>query len=137
MVDLIALSGWCHPGDLLILSASRPNTPVRSVATPVRYGVPVHSSFWMVGSIFAATAAWMLLGDGFDGRRILPGSTWRHYALIAALPAATALLLTFLFVPESPRFLAKAGVSNCRASTYFEYTVFIPGHNVRDFAFVD
>lgn len=64
----------------------------------------------MVGSIFAATAAWIVLGDGFGGDRILPGGTWRHYALVAALPAATSLFLSVLFVPESPRFLAKAGV---------------------------
>jgi len=66
----------------------------------------------MIGSIFAATAAWVLLGDGFGGSRIVPGATWRHYALVAALPAASALLLTFIFVPESPRFLAKAGTSD-------------------------
>lgn len=87
---------------------------VSALLFPRFFAVPVLSSFWMVGSIFAATAAWILLGDGFDGSRILPGSTWRHYALIAALPAATALLLTFLFVPESPRFLAKAGASKRR-----------------------
>lgn len=63
----------------------------------------------MVGSIFAATAAWVILGDDFAGRRIVVGATWRHYALVAAMPAASALLLTFFFVPESPRFLAKAG----------------------------
>lgn len=66
-------------------------------------------SFWMVGSIFAGTAAWVLLGDDFGGRRIVPGASWRHYALVAAIPAASALLLTYCFVPESPRFLAKAG----------------------------
>lgn len=67
-------------------------------------------SFWMVGSIYAATAAWIVLGDSFDGNRIIPGGTWRHYAVVAALPAAMALLLSFFFVPESPRFLVKAGV---------------------------
>lgn len=71
-------------------------------------------SFWMVGSIFAATAAWIVLGDWFTGDRIIPGGTWRHYALIAALPAAVTLLLTAIFVPESPRFLAKAGISCAR-----------------------
>lgn len=65
----------------------------------------------MIGSIFAATAAWILLGDGFGGDRIVPGATWRHYTLVAALPAGMALLFTVLFVPESPRFLAKAGMS--------------------------
>lgn len=70
----------------------------------------------MVGSIFAATAAWIILGDDFGGDRIILGGTWRHYALVAALPAATSLLLTILFVPESPRFLAKAGALACLAS---------------------
>lgn len=60
--------------------------------------------------MFAATSAWIILGDDFGGDRITPGGTWRHYALVAALPAATSLLLTMRFVPESPRFLAKAGV---------------------------
>ncbi|CAN0119107.1 unnamed protein product [Ectocarpus sp. 4 AP-2014] len=67
------------------------------------------ASFWMVGSAFAAIAAWVVLGDGFGGRRIFPGGTWRHYALVAALPAVAALLLTFIFVPESPSFLAREG----------------------------
>ncbi|CBJ25635.1 conserved unknown protein [Ectocarpus siliculosus] len=71
--------------------------------------VSLISSFWMVGSAFAAIAAWVVLGDGFGGRRIFPGGTWRHYALVAALPAVAALLLTFIFVPESPRFLARQG----------------------------
>ena len=70
----------------------------------------------MVGSIFAATAAWVLLGDDFDGSRIVAGATWRHYALVAAMPAASALLLTFVFVPESPRFLAKAGQESSQAN---------------------
>lgn len=64
----------------------------------------------MVGSVFAATAAWVVLGDSFGGDRIFPGGTWRHYALVAALPAAMALLLAIFFIPESPRFLARAGV---------------------------
>lgn len=63
----------------------------------------------MVGSIFAATAAWILLGNGFAGDRIIPGGTWRHYALVAAFPSGMALVLTVVFVPESPRFLAKTG----------------------------
>lgn len=70
----------------------------------------------MVGSIFAATAAWVLLGDDFAGRRIVPGGTWQHYALVAAMPAASALLLTYFLVPESPRFLAKAGRSTSQAN---------------------
>eukprot|EP00903_Cladosiphon_okamuranus_P018072 g16631.t1 len=71
--------------------------------------VSLIASFWMVGSVFAAAAAWALLGDDFGGNRIVAGATWRHYALVAAIPAASAFLLAFFFVPESPRFLAKAG----------------------------
>ena len=67
----------------------------------------------MLGAIFAAAAAWIVLGDGFGGDRILSGGTWRHYALLAALPAATALFLSILFVPESPRYLATTGVWYC------------------------
>lgn len=67
----------------------------------------------MLGAIFAAAAAWVVLGDDFGGDRILAGGTWRHYALIAALPVFTALFLSILFVPESPRYLAKTGVWYC------------------------
>ena len=63
----------------------------------------------MVGAIFAAATAWIVLGDDFGGDRIISGGTWRHYALIAAVPAATAFCLSILFVPESPRYLAKTG----------------------------
>ncbi|CAM9347579.1 unnamed protein product [Scytosiphon promiscuus] len=88
--------------------------------------VSLIASFWMVGSIFAATAAWVLLGDGFDGCRILPRGTWRHYAMIAALPAAAALFLTFLFVPESPRFLAKAAGRYVEMSAVLERMTNVP-----------
>lgn len=64
----------------------------------------------MVGSIFAAASAWVLLGNGYNGERITPQGTWRHYALVAAVPAAVTLVLAILYVPESPRFLVKAGV---------------------------
>lgn len=67
--------------------------------------------------------AWVLLGDGFDGSRIVPWGTWRHYALVAALPAATALVLTVFFIPESPRFLAKAGTSICEVYSVWGVTM--------------
>lgn len=63
----------------------------------------------MVGSVFAATAAWVLLGDDFADKRIVPGGTWRHYAAVAAIPAAITLISAAWFLPESPRFLLKAG----------------------------
>ncbi len=35
--------------------------------------------------------------------------SWRYFALLAALPAFVCFLLTTLFVPESPQYLANAG----------------------------
>ncbi|KAF0746955.1 hypothetical protein AaE_007926 [Aphanomyces astaci] len=37
--------------------------------------------------------------------RILPWTNWRHFAACAGLPALTSFLLTYCYVPESPRFL--------------------------------
>jgi MFS transporter, VNT family, synaptic vesicle glycoprotein 2 len=67
------------------------------------------ASFWMIGSIYAATAAWLLLGDGFGGERITPSGTWQHYALVSGLPALLAIALTCCQLPESPRYLAGQG----------------------------
>ena len=63
------------------------------------------ASFWMVGSIYTAFAAWIMLGDDFSGNKILPGVDWRAFAVVSALPALMALILTQLILPESPRFL--------------------------------
>ena len=63
------------------------------------------ASFWMVGSIYTAFAAWIMLGDDFSGNKILPGVTWRWFAVVSALPAIAALILTKVILPESPRFL--------------------------------
>lgn len=103
------------PTPLLTFASPNSSNLLRRSTVPVSLMIPgTPRSFWMVGSIFAATTAWVLLGDDFGGSRIVPGATWRHYALVAAIPAASALLLTYCFVPESPRFLAKAGRSTFR-----------------------
>jgi MFS transporter, VNT family, synaptic vesicle glycoprotein 2 len=80
------------------------------------YPVPVRgkslsliASFWMIGSIYAATAAWLLLGNGFGGERIIPSGNWQQYALVSGLPAALAMALTCCQLPESPRYLAGQG----------------------------
>ena len=52
---------------------------------------------WMVGSLFASTSAWLLLG--------VLGLSWRIYAAVSAAPALLTALLVVLFLPESPRFL--------------------------------
>lgn len=67
------------------------------------------ASFWMVGSIYTAFAAWIMLGDDFSGNKILPGVNWRWFAVVSALPAIAALILTKLILPESPRFLVNMG----------------------------
>lgn len=62
------------------------------------------ASFWMVGAIFVAGAAWIMLGKDSKGNEILPGSNWRWFAGVCAVPAFTAFLLTLFILPESQRF---------------------------------
>lgn len=63
----------------------------------------------MVGSIYAAAAAWIILGDNVHGDRILPGWSWRSFVFIAALPVFITLTLVVLLLPESPRYLLNRG----------------------------
>lgn len=67
------------------------------------------ASFWMVGSIYAAAAAWIILGLDVQGKRILPGWTWRAFVVVAALPVFLTLALALVFLPESPRYLIQKG----------------------------
>ena len=63
------------------------------------------ASFWMVGAIYAGFTAWVMLGNDFNDNKIMPGVGWRWYAVVSALPALTALVLTYRVIPESPRYL--------------------------------
>jgi hypothetical protein len=65
--------------------------------------------FAELGTIYAAVIAWIMLGDDVYGHRIIPGLTWRSYAAVCALPAITAFLMTFMYVPSSPRFYLSRG----------------------------
>jgi len=65
----------------------------------------VVASFWMVGAIFTALAAWIMLGSDLKGDKILPSTGWRSFAAVCATPALVAFFLTYFFVSESPRFL--------------------------------
>ncbi|KNC48400.1 major facilitator superfamily transporter [Thecamonas trahens ATCC 50062] len=56
---------------------------------------------WMVGSIFTASLAWILLGA--------IGASWRVFAAACAGPAALAFVLTLVLLPETPRFLVAKG----------------------------
>jgi MFS transporter, VNT family, synaptic vesicle glycoprotein 2 len=53
--------------------------------------------FWMFGSMFAAGAAWLLLGYA--------QVSWRWYAALAAMPAGVGALSCFILLPETPRYL--------------------------------
>ncbi|KAL6070224.1 Synaptic vesicle glycoprotein 2A [Balamuthia mandrillaris] len=53
--------------------------------------------WWMVGSIFAASAAWIMIG--------VWDLSWRYFAAVAAMPSLLCFLLCLFFVPETPRFL--------------------------------
>jgi MFS family permease len=59
----------------------------------------------MVGAIYVALSAWLMLGDDFYGHKIMPGVEWRSFAVVSAIPAIVALVLTYHVIPESPRFL--------------------------------
>lgn len=72
--------------------------------------VPVHrrgfyvtivASYWMVGSIFTAGLAWLMLGD--------PNSpySWRLFAAVVSIPAFVCWYLTYRFVPESAQYFAR------------------------------
>lgn len=67
------------------------------------------ASFWMVGSIYAAGAAWIILGLNAHRERILPGWTWRAFVIVAAMPVFLTLALALVFLPESPRYLIYKG----------------------------
>ncbi|CAM9548273.1 unnamed protein product, partial [Phaeothamnion confervicola] len=68
----------------------------------------VVASCWMFGAIFSAGAAWLLLGEA-GGAKIVQGADWRHYAIVAAVPALMAVLAATRLLPESPRFLLGRG----------------------------
>lgn len=57
--------------------------------------------FWMIGSIYAAGSAWVLIG--------ILKTDWRIFAVVCAIPAAVAFFLSLLLLPESPRYLASKG----------------------------
>jgi MFS family permease len=80
-------------------------TLVTELAPPSRRGfyVTVAASFWMVGSIYVAISALVLLAG--------LGTSWRVFMLACALPSAVGAALVATLVPESPRFLALQGRS--------------------------
>ncbi|ETW07133.1 hypothetical protein, variant 2 [Aphanomyces invadans] len=75
------------------------------VSARARY-ITILCSFWMLGSIVTAAAAWLMLGKSLvTHSRILPWTNWRHFAAFAGVPALLCGVLTYFYVPESARFL--------------------------------
>jgi MFS family permease len=75
-------------------------TLVTELAPPSKRGafITFCASFWMVGSIFVALVALLIL-EYWD-------QSWRVFAVACALPSALGALMVWTLVPESPRFLA-------------------------------
>jgi len=75
-------------------------TLVTELAPPSHRGfcVTLVASFWMVGSIFVALIAMLLL----EHLQV----SWRAFAMACALPSLLGFVLCKRLVPESPRFLA-------------------------------
>ncbi|CAJ1956387.1 unnamed protein product [Cylindrotheca closterium] len=75
-------------------------TLVTELAPPSHRGfcVTLVASFWMVGSIFVALMAMLLLEH--------MAVSWRVFAMACALPSLLGFVLCKELVPESPRFLA-------------------------------
>lgn len=65
----------------------------------------VVASFWMIGAIFTASAAWLMLGYDFAGDKIMVTTGWRSFAAVCATPSLITLVMTYFFVSESPRYL--------------------------------
>lgn len=65
----------------------------------------VIASFWMVGSIFVGLVAWILLGEDFNGQRFYPHATWRLFSAVCALPALLSFIVSWIVLPESPKYL--------------------------------
>ena len=81
--------------------------------------VSVVSTFFMIGSVYLALAAWLVLGD--DSFSLVPKG-WRSLMLIAAGPSAAATILIFLFTPDSASYLASVGKYSEASISLSHYT---------------
>lgn len=91
--------------------------------------IVIVAMFWMVGSVFAATMAWAIIGSitcdhsaanataQCEAQALMPSprceqytlawgptSAWRIYVMICSLPAASAAV-AMVFAPHSPRLV--------------------------------
>jgi hypothetical protein len=84
----------------------------------------------MVGALYTGLVGWVMLGDDVSGARIMPGLNWRPFAVVCALPAIMALVLTTVLLPESPKHLASKGKLNEAVSFLFPLNFIIPMHDI-------
>lgn len=83
-------------------------------------GLSLVAAFWMVGAIYAALTAWIMIGN--LGTNSNSSMSWRAYALVSAIPAATSLIMVYYLLPESPRFLLEKREYVRAASALHMYT---------------
>ena len=65
-------------------------------------------NFWVVGSIFTSILGWLFLGVNMYGNKIMPvheGGNWRIFMLTCLVPIFMAIVMTLVYIPESPVFL--------------------------------
>lgn len=70
--------------------------------------VIILASFWILGSLFAALLAWIVIGQ-FNGSThshlgAMTMETWRIYVILCTFPCLSSAF-AFIFLPESPSFL--------------------------------
>mmetsp|Transcript_35220 Transcript_35220/g.105208 ORF Transcript_35220/g.105208 Transcript_35220/m.105208 type:complete len:497 (-) Transcript_35220:88-1578(-) len=66
--------------------------------------VTVVSGFWSFGMIYAAAVANIIMGS--------MNLSWRVFIAVTAIPTLCSVLMVWLYVPDSPRFLALHGQFN-------------------------
>lgn len=74
--------------------------------------VIILASFWILGSIFAALLAWIVIGQYTDSIHGQLGhmkiESWRIYIILCTFPCLSSAVALF-FMPESPAFLFSKG----------------------------
>ncbi|KAF0715173.1 Aste57867_3535 [Aphanomyces stellatus] len=71
--------------------------------------ITVISAFWMIGSIFTAVLAWVMLGCYWGTTTRILNVSWRAFSVCASIPCFVAFGLIYAYVPESPRYLVSKG----------------------------
>ena len=70
--------------------------------------VIILAAFWILGSLFAALMAWIVIGQFHDSAHGNVGAmtmeSWRIYVIICTFPCLSSAL-SLIFFPESPSFL--------------------------------